>query len=71
MPTDLPTMLNVFEADYLLEYSDSYSGTVHRDMMIEGYQYCTSLQRAFESLISDGYNNFLLTVGFIGVANLL
>ena len=65
MQTELPTMLNVFEADYLLECSDSYSGTLHT--VIEGYQYCTSLQRPFESLISDGYNNFLLTVGFTGV----
>ena len=26
--TELSTMLHVFEADYQLEYSDSYSGTV-------------------------------------------
>ena len=53
MRTELPTMLNVFEADYRLEYNESYSGTssVDRDTTIEGYQYCTSLQRAFESLI--------------------
>ena len=70
MRTELPTMLNVFEADYRLEYNESYSGTstVDRDTTIEGYQYCTSLQRAFESLVSDGYTNFILTVGFIGVA---
>ena len=57
MRTELPTMLNVFEADYRLEYNESYSGTstVDRDTTIEGYQYCTSLQRAFESLVSDGY----------------
>ena len=28
MQTELPKMLNVFEADYQLEYSDSYSGTI-------------------------------------------
>ena len=71
MQTELPTMLNVFQTDYQLEYSDSYSGTVHRETIIEGYQCCISLQRAFESLISDGYTNFILTVGFIGVAYLL
>ena len=68
MQTELPTMLNVFQADYHLEYSDSYSGTVHRETIIEGYQYCTSLQIAFESLISDRYTNFILTVGLIGAA---
>ena len=64
---ELPTMLNAFEAHYELDYSDSFSGTVHQET-VEGYQYCTSLQRAFKSLISDGYTNFILTVGFIGVA---
>ena len=68
MQTEFPTMLNVSEADYQLEYSDSDSGTVDRDKIIEGYQYSTSLQRAFEPLTSDGYTNFILTVGFIGVA---
>ena len=52
MQTELPAMLiNVFRDDYQLEYSESYSGTVHQETIIEGYQYCTSLQRAFESLI--------------------
>ena len=67
MQTELPTMLNVFQDDYQLEYSESYSGTVHRETIREGYQYCTSLQRAFESLISDGHTNFILTVGVISV----
>ena len=68
LQTELPTMLNVFEADYQLHYSESYTGTVHQDTTIEGYEYCTSLYRAFDSLISQDYNNFILTVGSIGVA---
>ena len=27
--TELPTRLNVFDADYQLEYSETYSGTIH------------------------------------------
>ena len=50
MQSELPTALNVFDTDYQLEYSESYSGTVHQEIAIEGYQYCTSLQKAFESL---------------------
>ena len=50
LQSELPTALNVFDTDYQLEYSESYSGTVHQEIAIEGYQYCTSLQRAFESL---------------------
>ena len=43
-------MLNVLDTDYELEYSESYTGTVYQEIEIEGYQYFTSLKRAFESL---------------------
>ena len=68
MQSELPTALNVFDTDYQLEYSESYSGTVHQEIAIEGYQYFTSLRRAFESLISKNHTNFILTVGCITVA---
>ena len=48
MQSELPTLLNVFDTDYLLEYSESYSDTIHKETAIEGYQYFTSSQRAFE-----------------------
>ena len=57
----------MFDTDYQLEYSESYFGTVHQEIAIEGYQYCTSLQRAFESLIFESYTNFISTVGYITV----
>ena len=68
MRTELPTMLNVLDTDYQLEYSESYTGTVGRETTIAGYQCCTSLQIAFESLLSQNYTNFILTVGCIGVS---
>ena len=34
MQSELPTALNVFDTDYL-EYSESYSGTVHQEITIE------------------------------------
>ena len=43
MQSELPTALNVFDTDYQLEYSESYSGTVHQETTIEGDQYCPSL----------------------------
>ena len=58
MQPALPTALNVADTDYQLEYSESYSSTVHKEITIEGYQYCTSLRRAFELLISESYANF-------------
>ena len=65
MQSELPTALNVFDTDYQLEYNESYSSTVHQEIAIEGYQYGTSLLRAFESLIFESCTNFILTVGCI------
>ena len=67
MQSELPTALNVFDTDYQLEYSESYSSTVHQEIAIEGYQYYTSLPRAFESFIFESYTNFILTVRCISV----
>ena len=66
--SELPTMLNMFDVKYQLHYSESYAGTVHQETTIQGYQFCFSLQRAFESLISEDYKNFILTVRCITVA---
>jgi len=68
MQTELPTVLNVLDTDYQLEYSESYTGTVGQETVIEGYQYCTSLQMTFESLLSQNYTNFILTAGCVGVS---
>ena len=68
MQSELPTALNVFVVDHQLEDSESCSGTVHQEIAIGGYQFCRSLQRAFEALISESYTNFILTVGCISVA---
>ena len=68
MQSELPTALNVFDTDYQLEYSESYSGTVHQETTIKGYQYCTSLQRASESLVSKNHSNFILIVRCVAVS---
>jgi len=68
LQTELPTMLNVFDNDYQLQYSESYSGTLHHQTTIEGYDYCTSLETAFQSLMSDNYTSFILTIGSTAVA---
>ena len=69
MQSELPTALNVFDTDYQLQYSESYSGIVHQDAAIQGYHYCTSLQRTFELLRSENVCTiFILTVRCIAVA---
>ena len=57
--TDLPSTLTVLEEDCQLEYSESYTGNVHGEPTIEGYQYCMGLKRAFESLISEWYRSYI------------
>jgi hypothetical protein len=72
MQSELPTLLNTFDIDYRLEYSETCATVGHycraRMCAIEGHQNCTSLQGAFESLMSDNYTNFILTIGCTGVA---
>ena len=58
-------MLTVWEEDHQLEYSESHLGNVHVEPTIERYQYCMGLKRAFESLISEQYRSYILTVGCI------
>ena len=66
--SELPKVLNVSNAvGYQLEYSENYSGTVHQETSVEGYQYCTFLQRAFELLISENYTNFIVTLRCIAI----
>ena len=57
MLSELPTMLNVFDANYQLHYNESYIGTVHQETTIQGYQYCSSLQRIFKSMLSEDCKN--------------
>ena len=68
MQTDFTTLLNVLETYYELQCSESYTSTIHKEATIEGYQYCTSLDRVFQSLISGNSNNFVLTIGCTAVA---
>jgi len=59
--------MHVLDTDYQLQLSESYTGTVRRETAMEGYQSCTSLQIAFESLLSQNHTSFILTVECIGV----
>ena len=51
MQSELCTALNVFDTDYQLEYNESYSGTVHQETAIEGYQY----ELLYEEPLSRSY----------------
>ena len=40
-------MLTVLQENYQLEYSASYTGNVHGETAIEGYQYCEGPEKNF------------------------
>ena len=69
MQTELPSMIAMSEENYQLDYSESYTGNLHHcNSIIEGYQYSISIDRAFESLLSQNYSSFILTIECISVS---
>ena len=67
MLTELPTVLTVFDTTYKIKHSESYTGTVHHEITIKGYEFCASSQRAFEPLTFENYTSFVLKVGCTAV----
>lgn len=64
MLTELPTMITVFDTNYHLQYSESYTCRLHansNNYSIEGFPY-TYLDSALQTLIGETYNSFLLTI---------
>jgi len=43
MLTELPTMITVYDCNYQLQYSESYTGRLHGDSSIEGFIYSMPL----------------------------
>ena len=67
MLTELPAEVIVFNTTFHFEYSSSYTGNVHGSSTID-FAYCMSLISAFEYLIKENYNSFILTIGCITVS---
>ena len=63
MFTELPEIVTVFERTFRLEYSESYSGNIDCDVVIERHEYCMPLGKAFNTLMPVNYNLFILRVG--------
>ena len=65
MLTELPTMITVFDTNYHLQYSESYTCRLHansNNYSIEGFPYTMPLDSALQTLIAETYNSFLLTI---------
>ena len=67
--TEVPEMMIVFNINYQLQYSPSYTGAIHSTCKEHEFNYCMSFANAMQSLPGQNYNSFLLailitTVGF-------
>ena len=60
--TELPEVLNVFNTDYQLQYSSSYSGTVNGRAIIHDLSFCMPSVDALLTLVRQNYQSFLLTI---------
>ena len=60
--TELPEVLNVFNTDYQLQYSSSYSGTINGRSIIHDLSFCMPLVHALLTLVRQNYQSFLLTI---------
>ena len=68
--TEVPEMVIVFNINYQLQYSPSYTDTIHGTCEVQDFNYCVSFANAMQALLGKNYNSFLLTilsttVGFI------
>ena len=61
--TELPDKLEIQGINYELYFSDSYTGQLYTLVFNEDNPYVVPLQYAFEHLLQQGYNSFLLTTG--------
>ena len=67
--TELPVMVSLSDTNYELRYSESYTGLLNRvSPPIADFPYVTSLSAAFNSLVTDNYHAFILTVDIFTVA---
>lgn len=59
--TELPNVITVFDCNYEMQYSPSYTGNIWTSSSID-FQFCMPYGNAMQILIDEGYNMFLLTI---------
>ena len=60
--TEVPEMIIVFNINYQLQYSPSYTGTIHGTCEVQDFNYCVTFANAMQALPGQNYNSFLLTI---------
>ena len=56
--TEVPEMIIVFNINYQLQYSPSYTGTIHGTCEVQDFNYCMSFANAMQALLGQNYNSF-------------
>ena len=56
--TEVPKMIIVFYINYQLQYSPSYTGTIHGTCEVQDFNYCMSFANAMQALLGQNYNSF-------------
>ena len=59
--TELPNAITVFDCNYEMQYSPSYTGNIVISSSID-YQFCMPFGNAIQILLSQDYRMFLMTV---------
>ena len=52
----------VFDMNYQLQYSPSYTCTIHGTCEVQDFNYCMSFANAMQALLGQNYNSFFLTI---------
>ena len=60
--TEVPEMIIVFNINYELQYSSSYTGTIHGTCEVQDFNYCMSFANAMQALQRQNYDSFLVTI---------
>ena len=60
--TEVPEMVIVFNINYQLQYSPSYTGNIHGTCEVQDFNYCVSFANAMQAFLGKNYNSFLLTI---------
>ena len=55
-------MIIVFNINYQLQYSPSYTDTIHGTCEVQDFNYCVSFANAMQALLGQNYNSSLLTI---------
>ena len=59
--TELPAEFIALNTTFQIQYSPSHTGNVHGSCTTD-FVYCMSLICAFQNLITENYNSFILTI---------